>query len=156
MTDGTQAAIGLRLERTFAAPREEVFDAWTNPEVLRRWWAAGPDWDTPAAEVDLREGGRYSLSMRNPESGDTHTVVGEYREVRPPERLVYTWAWEGESPEPGETVVTVEFGDRGGETEVVLVHEGLSSEHSRGVHEHGWNGVLENLRTRVFSGGAQR
>jgi uncharacterized protein YndB with AHSA1/START domain len=152
MTDGAQTVAGLRLEHTFAARRDDVFDAWTNPEVLRRWWAAGPDWDTPAAEVDLREGGRYSLSMRNPESGDTHTVVGEYREVRRPERLVYTWAWEGGSSEPNETVVTVEFNDRGETTEVILVHEGFSSDQSRGAHEHGWQAVLENLRARVLRG----
>lgn len=152
MNDGAQAATGLRLEQTFAARREDVFDAWTNPEVLRRWWAAGPDWGTPAAEVDLREGGRYRLSMHNPESDETHTVGGEYREVRRPERLVYTWAWEGESPEPSETVVTVEFSDRDGVTDVVLIHEGFSSDESRGAHEHGWNAVFENLRSRVFGG----
>jgi uncharacterized protein YndB with AHSA1/START domain len=150
MIDGAETAAGLRLEHTFAAPREDVFDAWTNPEVLRRWWAAGPDWVTPAAEVDLREGGRYSLSMRNPESDDVHTVVGEYREVRRPERLVYTWAWEGESPEPNETVVTVEFSDRGDTTDVVLVHEGFSSDQSRAMHGHGWDAVIANLRARVL------
>lgn len=151
MTDGAQTATELRIERTFAAPREDVFDAWTTPEVLKRWWAAGPDWDTPAAEVDLREGGRYRLSMRDPESDETHTVVGEYREVRRPERLVFTWAWEGESPEPSETLVTVEFNDRDGSTDLVLVHEGFSSTESSGAHEQGWNGVLENLQTRVIA-----
>lgn len=152
MTDGAQTAAELRLEHTFAAPREDVFDAWTNPEVLRRWWAAGPGWDTPAAEVDLREGGRYRLSMRNPQSGDTHAVVGEYREVRRPDRLVYSWAWEGESSEPEETVVTVEFNDHGDATGVVLVHEGFSSDQSRAAHEHGWHAVLDNLRARVLPG----
>ena len=53
------------MERRFDAAPEAVFDAWTNPEVLRRWWAAAPDWETPAAEVDLRPGGRYRLTMRD-------------------------------------------------------------------------------------------
>ena len=74
------------------------------------------------------------------------------RQVRPPERLVYTWAWEGPSPEPNETVVTVEFHDREGATEVVLMHEGFSSEESRGAHEHGWHAVLDNLQARVLEG----
>jgi uncharacterized protein YndB with AHSA1/START domain len=152
MTDGTQAALGLRLERTFDAAREDVFDAWTNPEVLRRWWAAGADWETPAADVDLREGGRYRLSMRNPASDETHVVVGEYREIQRPGRLVYTWSWEGPSPEADETVVTVEFHDRDGATDVVLVHEGFSSDQSRDAHDHGWVNVLENLKSRVFPG----
>jgi uncharacterized protein YndB with AHSA1/START domain len=152
MTDATEAATALRLERTFEASPDEVFDAWTNPEVLKRWWAAGPDWETPAAEVDLREGGRYRLSMRDPANNEIHTVIGEYREVQRPGRLVYTWRWETGSSEPNETVVTVEFHGRGGATDVVLVHEGLGSEQSRGAHEHGWVGVLENLKSRVFPG----
>jgi uncharacterized protein YndB with AHSA1/START domain len=150
MTNGTQPAIGLRLERTFQASREEVFDAWTNPEVLRRWWAAGPNWTTPVAEVDLREGGRYRLSMNDPESGATHTVIGIYREVKRPERLVYTWEWEGESPEPNETVVTVSFHHHAGATGVVLVHDGFSTDESRAAHEHGWHAVLDNLESRAL------
>ena len=89
MTD-TTTATALRMERTFDASRDAVFDAWTNPEVLRRWWAVGPDWETPLAVVDLREGGAYRLTMRDPGSGMEHTVGGTFREVRRPERLVYT------------------------------------------------------------------
>ncbi len=81
----------LQLEHRYAAPRDQVFDAWTNPEVLKRWWAAAPTWGTPLAEVDAREGGRYRLSMRTDE-GELHTVSGEYKEISPPERLSYTWA----------------------------------------------------------------
>jgi uncharacterized protein YndB with AHSA1/START domain len=144
MTTGT----AVRLERSFNAPRERVFDAWTEPEVLRRWWAAGADWDTPHAEVDLREGGRYRLSMRNPENGETHTVGGEYVEVSPPERLVYTWAWEGgDSPE---SRVTVDFAEDSGRTTVVVLHEGLPGDEARAMHEQGWVGCLENLRSRVL------
>src|SRR3954464_7200682 len=106
------------------ASRERVFDAWTDPELLRRWWAAGETWDTPLAEVDLRPGGRYRLSMHDPDSGNVHTVGGEYTEVTRPDRLVYTWAWEGES-DSGESLVTVEFVAAGGGTEVVLTHTGL-------------------------------
>jgi uncharacterized protein YndB with AHSA1/START domain len=143
-------ATALRLERTFDAPREDVFDAWTNPEVLRRWWAGGPDWDTPSAEVDLREGGRYRLAMRNPE-GDVHVVGGEYREIRRPERLVYTWAWEGPNPFPGESEVAVDFVEDGGRTKVVIEHSGFDSPDHVAPHEHGWNGVLANLEARVFA-----
>jgi uncharacterized protein YndB with AHSA1/START domain len=85
--------VALELTHRFAAPREQVFDAWTNPDVLKRWWAAGATWETPLAEIDPREGGSYRLSMRTDE-GEVHTVFGKYREVRPPERLAYTWTWE--------------------------------------------------------------
>jgi uncharacterized protein YndB with AHSA1/START domain len=143
----------LRMERRYDAPPEAVFDAWTNPEVLRRWWAAAPDWETPSAEVDLRPGGRYRLTMRDP-AGAEHTVGGEYVEVRRPDRLTYTWAWE---PEPGgpdmgpPSRVTVDFVADGPGTRVELTHSGLTSDQSRARHEHGWNECLDNLAQRVFA-----
>ena len=97
----------LTITRTFAAPREKVFKAWTDPQELKKWWAAGPGFTTPFAEVDLRVGGRYRLAMKPPDQDVVRVVGGVYREVRPPERLIYTWAWEG-SGGP-ETVVTVTF-----------------------------------------------
>jgi uncharacterized protein YndB with AHSA1/START domain len=142
----TQQETALRLSRRFAAPSERVFDAWTNPEVLRQWWAAGPAMKPTLAELDLREGGRYRLGMQDTESGHEHVVVGEYREVRRPERLAYTWMWEG-SPEMtgGESLVEVEFLEDGDGTEVVLVHTGLPSDQSRERHAHGWNGCFDSL-----------
>jgi uncharacterized protein YndB with AHSA1/START domain len=144
----------LQLERTFAAPPEEVFRAWTDPELLRRWWAAQPTWESPLAETDVRVGGRYRLSMRDPDSGDEHTVAGEYVEVDPPHRLVYTWTWEGadeDSPSAG-SIVTVEFRGDGGSTTVVLTHDGITDGQSRENHAHGWSGCLDNLGKRVFGG----
>jgi uncharacterized protein YndB with AHSA1/START domain len=144
----------LRLERRYDAPPEAVFDAWTNPEVLRRWWAAGPDWETARAEVDLRPGGRYRLTMRDPAAGAEHTVGGEYVEVRRPDRLTYTWAWEPEpdGPDMGPpSTVTVDFVADGGGTRVELLHSGLAGEQSRAHHEHGWHAVLDNLGNRVFA-----
>jgi uncharacterized protein YndB with AHSA1/START domain len=143
----------LQLKRTFTAPREEVYRAWTEPEVLRRWWAAAPTWECPVAQADVRVGGSYRLTMRDPESGEEHTVGGEYVEVEPPERLVYTWTWESndeDSPSAG-SIVTVEFRDDDAErTTVVLTHDGIAEQGSRDNHAHGWNGCLDNLAARVF------
>jgi uncharacterized protein YndB with AHSA1/START domain len=142
----------LRLERTFPAPRERVFDAWVNPELLRRWWASQPDWTSPAAEVDLRVGGAYRLSMQGPE-GPAHSVVGEYREVDRPRRLVYTWSWEDDPPEmagSAGTLVTVEFHAEGERTRVVLTHEGFDGDRPRDLHRGGWTGCLDNLEDRVL------
>ena len=150
---GTEGETVLRLTRRFEAPRERVFDAWTNPDVLRRWWAAQPDWEGAEAEVDLRPGGRYRLSMRDTGSGATHTVAGEYTEVRRPERLAYTWSWEGEPTEMSgseRTLVVVEFLEDGGATEVVLTHSGFANGQIREMHAHGWQGCLDNLGRRVF------
>ena len=151
MAKGTQTApITLHLRRTVPAPRERVFQAWTRPEDLKRW--AGPgDLTTPLAEVDLRVGGRYRIHMQAPD-GTLHRVAGTYREVVPPEKLVYTWAWE-EKPEEGETLVTVEFLDRGRGTEVVLTHERFPNAAVRDRHEHGWGGCLDKFGALFASPG---
>jgi len=146
--------IALELEHRYAAPREQVFEAWTNPEVLKRWWAATPTWETPLAEVDAREGGSYRLSMRTDE-GDVHTVRGEFKEVSPPERIAYTWSWE-EGPEPAmagseSTRVVVELAEDGEGTLVKLTHTGFANEQIRELHVQGWEAVLANLGRSVFS-----
>ena len=136
-------ATTLRLTRTFAAPRKKVFRAWTEPEALKKWW--GPEgYATPLAEVDLRVGGRYRLGMRKLPKGNLFYLVGTYREVRPPEKLVYTWVWEGQ-PDLGETLVTVEFRDLGDATEVVLTHELFPNEKVRDDHNTGWSSCLDRL-----------
>jgi uncharacterized protein YndB with AHSA1/START domain len=142
----------LRLERSFAATPEEVFDAWTNPSVLERWSGPAPNWSSPGCEVDLRVGGGYVLRIRDPETGAVHVVRGEYREIDRPRRLVYTWYWAGAegAPEPHVSVVSVEFIDAGQKTTVVLEHSGLESDESRARHGAGWAGALDNLSRRVF------
>ena len=153
------AAVRLRLERTFEAPRDRVFDAWVDPELLRRWWAASPNWRSPVAEVDARRGGRYRLSMEDSDTGDVHTVAGQYLEVDRPRRLVYTWTWEGEPAEMAgseDTRVTVEFHAEGDRTRVVLTHTGFASAHVRDLHVGGWGACLDNLDQRVFPAVARR
>jgi uncharacterized protein YndB with AHSA1/START domain len=141
-----QSGLTLEVRRTFAAPQERVFNAWTRSEELRKWFAPGP-LTTAVAESDLRVGGRYRITMRGPD-GKEHTVTGVYRTIEPPKRLVYTWRWE-DKPSAGESTVTVEFNDRGRSTEVVLRHEGLPNEKEVADHEHGWNGCLEKLEKVV-------
>src|SRR6267378_2175327 len=112
----------LRVERSFRAPPTRVFRAWTDPVQLACW--ADPEPGDAVPEVDLRIGGRYEIAMRRPD-GVVHRVVGTYREIDPPRRLVYTWRW-ATIPAFPETVVTVEFRARAdGGTDLVLVHEGL-------------------------------
>ena len=71
-------------------------------------------------------------------------LIGVYRVVEPPKKLVYTWRWESE-PDAPETLVTVEFLDRGGATDLVLTHELFPNEAAKGKHEHGWTGCLDKL-----------
>jgi uncharacterized protein YndB with AHSA1/START domain len=152
MTQQTQDVV-LRMNRRFDAPRDRVFEAWTNPDVLLDWWRAGPHWETPVAEVDLRPGGRYRLAMTDTDKQETHVVVGEYKEIQPPERLVYTWTWESNTDEmkgSDNSLVTVEFEEADGGTQVSLTHSGFSDAEIRDLHTHGWEAVLANLE-RVLS-----
>lgn len=134
----------IRIERTFAAPAEAVFDAWTSAELLRRWYPPGADWETPVAEVDLRVGGRLRLVMRSPD-GDEFGGGGEFREVVPPTRLVFTWSWEYSRIGTGQ-LVEVDFAENpDGTTTVVMVNRGLADERSRDEHYDGWVGSFVNL-----------
>jgi uncharacterized protein YndB with AHSA1/START domain len=141
----------FRMERTFAATPEEVFDAWTNPLVLERWWAAAPTWSSPGCDVDLRVGGHYTLRMLG-DDGELHVVAGEYREVTRPSRLVFTWCWQDEGgPHPGHvSLVAIDFHGEGERTTVVLEHSGLPSQQSREGHGEGWNACFDSLSRRVF------
>jgi uncharacterized protein YndB with AHSA1/START domain len=99
----------------------------------------------PSAEVDLRVGGRYRIVMEAP-NGQQHRATGTYRVIDPPARLVYTWSWEDRAAVT-DTLVSLEFIERGAMTEVVLRHEQLPSEEERTNHERGWIGCLDKLST---------
>jgi len=133
----------LRLTRVFDAPRDVVFRAWTDPEQMRRWFCPQEHWGVEVA-VDARAGGAYRIAMRDTDAGRDHVVRGTFREVRPPERLVFTWQWEA-TPGFPVTLVTVEFRDLGGKTEVTLIHEALPTAELRQKHEHGWGACLGRL-----------
>ena len=139
------------INRTINAPRERVFEAWTNPAHLHRWWAVQEDFTVPIAEVDLRIGGSYRLGMQVPDQEQPFIVTGVYREISPPEKLVFTWKWEAAPPPyaadwvPTETLVTIEFFDRDGSTEVRLTHEMFPDETMRDEHDQGWGRCLNSL-----------
>jgi uncharacterized protein YndB with AHSA1/START domain len=141
----------LRVERTFNAPAQALFDAWTSAEALRRWWPAGSDWDTPVAEVDVRVGGGLRLVMRSPD-GEEFGGCGEYVEIDPPARLVFTWTWDGHEGHEGTQVVEVEFKEGGDDTTtVVLTNRGLGDEETKRTHREGWEASFDNLDRVVAS-----
>jgi uncharacterized protein YndB with AHSA1/START domain len=135
----------LQVRRVFNASPERLFAAWTTPKELMRWHAPSP-LSVLVAEVDLRPGGRYRIEMAEPNGGAVHKVSGTYRVVDAPKRLAYSWQWEGD---PTETHVTLEFNVVKGGTEIVLTHEGFTSDESRGSHEHGWTGIMERFAEYV-------
>ena len=144
MPDPVTAAPTLQVRRTIRAPRQRVFDAWTKAEELKAWHAPGP-LTVSLAELDLRPGGSYRIHMRDP-GGAEHRVSGVYREVDPPRKVVYTWGWEGDHSVK-DSVVTIEFHERGDATEVVLTHAGIVEDAERANHEQGWTAILDKLES---------
>lgn len=142
-TPQSQPETSLQVKRTFAAPRDRVFRAWTDAKQFALWFHPTTDYTTVITELDLRVGGAYSLEMHH-KGGNIHTLRGTYKEVRPPEKLVFTWRWQREDASP-ESVVTVEFRDLGSSTEVSLTHQNLINAEERAKHNEGWNGCLEQL-----------
>ena len=141
----------VRIERTIDAPREVVFEAWLAPDVLKRWWPAGSDWETPVAEVDPREGGELRLVMRSPD-GEEFGGRGTYLEIKPPERLTYKWTWDGHPGHVGTNLVEVDLIDRGdGRTTVILTNRGLADEEAKDLHREGWDLSLDNLERLLGS-----
>jgi len=136
--------IALTITRRFAASPGEVYAAWTDPARVGRW--IGPRGISAEAKLlDPCVGGAYEIAMRMP-SGEIKTVRGIYREVRPGERLAFTWAWDAEGGKPGhETLVTLTFRALGNETEMVLRHERFADEKSRDSHNGGWGGSFDKL-----------
>lgn len=131
----------LTIQRRFKAPARLVYMAWTNPEHMLRWWAT-KDAKTIRAEADLRVGGGFRVAFTTPD-GATHDVSGEYLEIVPEKRLVFTWAWIT-TPER-ESQVTVTFKDEGEKTLLTLHHEKFFDQTARDNHETGWTEALDNL-----------
>lgn len=141
----------LRIERTFKAPAERVFDAWTSEEVMRRWFHGREAWETPLAEVDLRIGGAVRVVMRDPLEGTEHGGGGHYTEIDPPTRLAFTWSWDDD---PTETLIELDFEEGEGQTTVVLTHNTLRDEDSVRSHREGWNTCFDNLERALATGPA--
>ena len=132
----------VEIERTFPAAAADVFDAWTSPEVMRRWLHPGPDWATPEAEVDLRIGGRIRVVMRRP-GGDESSSEGEFKVIDRPRRLVMTWTF---SDDPtNEQLLDISFSEADGSTTVRLVNTGIEGDRRRDGQDWGWRGCLDQL-----------
>jgi uncharacterized protein YndB with AHSA1/START domain len=139
----------LRLEvrKVIRASRERVFEAWTKPEVLAKWF--GPaDMVSEEVSVDLRVGGAHRIAMKRCAPGregapDVAVATGVYREIVPPEKV--SFSWKGNWNPGEETLVTVLLKDVADGTEVTLVHERFGSTESMSGHEHGWVGSMAKL-----------
>ena len=126
---------------------ERVFEACVDPRKLAEWW--GPaGFTSPSIELDARIGGRYRIAMQPPE-GELFHLRGEFLEVDPPRRLVYTFEWEEPDPDDQETVVTLTFREVGQGTELILDQGPFATEARHALHQGGWTEGLDRLEAAV-------
>ena len=146
----------ITITREFPAPRALVWKAWTDPDLLRRWY--GPkDFTAPSLKIDLREGGSYLYCMRSPE-GQDYWSTGRFLELVEPERIVCTdsfadsagnvvpashYGMEGDMPL--ELRVELDFKEARGKTRFTLRHFGIPAGRDRDLAEQGWNESLDKL-----------
>jgi uncharacterized protein YndB with AHSA1/START domain len=136
----------LTIKRKLKAPPAKVYEAWTDPKKIARWF--GPEGiEVVSAECDARVGGRFRVVMRAPD-GETHDVSGTYREVVPGQKLVFSWAWIS-TPER-ESLVTVLITGDSNESMLTLKHEQFFDEPARDRHHYGWSGAIDKLE-RLFT-----
>jgi uncharacterized protein YndB with AHSA1/START domain len=148
MTGKIADKVSLQIKRIIDAPRNRVYAAWTDPAQLRDWF--GPeDVQTEDLIVDARVGGAFRWDLTSSE-GEKMSCRGEYRELQPNKKVVFTWQWQDDEDwENRESVVTVELSDCDGGTELRLSHEQLPNEQSRDGHTRGWTSALDKLERFV-------
>ena len=135
----------IELRRTYPAPPNRVFAAWTRPELLKMWWGVADGYTTPLAEVDLKVGGRYRLGMLPPDRDDLIVISGEYQVIEPPEKLVFSWEIESKSGPDMISTITLQFLKKGNSTELVLTHEYTGPAEMGENFKEGWGGMLVRL-----------
>jgi glutathione S-transferase len=137
------ATFELTLNRHIRAPREKVFDAFVTAEAMKAWMCPR-GLSIPELELDARVGGGFRIAMRA-RDGDTYRAVASYREIKRPERLVYTWQWVGEGMPNVETLITVTFAEREGGTDLCMRHSGFPDQAMCDSHKEGWGSSLNRL-----------
>src|SRR5437870_982467 len=144
MNEKTAEKTSLEITRFINASPARVYAAWTDPAQLRDWFVP-ENVRTRSITADVHVGGKYRWDLITQE-GEDWAAFGEYRELVPGKKIVFTWQWDDdEAWKNVSSVVTVELSDRDGGTEVRLIHEKLPSEESRDRHNEGWNSVLDRL-----------
>lgn len=148
----TPANTAVTIERTFQAPAELVFRAFTEAALLEQWFCPAPEVAMRVEQLDMRPGGAYRFVYYFP-GGVVRPVVGEYIEISPPNRLVFTWTWKEPDPWAGiVTQVTIDFREANGVTDVRVHHERMLGEGEMAPsHQRGWTATLARLEPLLGS-----
>lgn len=133
----------LELKRRYKVSAERLFEVWTKAEMLKEWFCP-ESMTVPEAEVDLKVGGKFKITMRS-KDGNDYTATGEYIEIDKPNKIVMSWKWENDMFKDESTILSAKFKEMGEETELKLTHTKLSSEKSVESHTDGWVSAMDHL-----------
>lgn len=125
----------------------KVYAAWTDPAIIAQWY--GPEgFSNTIHEMDVRPGGKYRLTMTSPDGGKS-PLRGSFRELKKPEKIVFTWQWEGDGTPDNmgsqETVVTVIIRAAGKGSEMTMTHEGFATAEQAANHNMGWTSSFSKI-----------
>ncbi len=139
----------IRLNKLLRVPRERVYEAWLDPEQRRQWWGSSDEMTCTSCEIDAKAGGAYRINMCRQDN--EYVCHGEFIELDPPRKIVFSWNWEHTPEFGGDSRVTIELFETTCDdmpaTELVLTHDRLKSALERGEHSSGWFGCLKSLGT---------
>jgi uncharacterized protein YndB with AHSA1/START domain len=147
------APVTLRMKRTMPFPRERVFAAFSQPEQMDRWMCRdAKNHQIKYLKFDFRVGGGFDLEIHTP-NGHVYAMHNTYMEIVKPQKIKFSWSYRHIAPDgkPLEddslegTLVTFEFHDRAGSTEIELTHELLPNARQVEDHRQGWSGCLDKL-----------
>ena len=141
--DGRQR---IEIRRRIPAPREVVYEAWTDAEGMREWMCPG-DVISADAKLNVRVGGQFRITMRS--KNQVHEHVGMYRVVDPPSKLSFTWSGLDNPTEI--TLVTVDFLDHGDICELVITHELFTKADLAKRYEMGWGTIASKFASYLAS-----
>ena len=137
--------LNVACERSYGAPAIRVYRAFTDPDLMRRWWSPDSTIGVDVIEWDLAHGGRWRFAYRFPDGAVSH-VRGVFQDIVPERRLVFTWTWEPPDPHAGiETLVSVTFEEADGRTTVRVRHTRFPDDATCLRHDAGWNATLDRL-----------
>lgn len=133
----------LTIERELNASPARVYEAWTNPQILQKWW--GPVGVTiPELTLDVRENGEWTTTFHSEKMGN-RVVSGKYITLEPPKRLVFTWGWTNDGKRGHETLVEILLTAQGDNTLMTLTQKTFMQTEHRDNHNHGWTSSFTKL-----------
>ncbi|MFH1806363.1 MAG: SRPBCC domain-containing protein [Pseudomonadota bacterium] len=137
----------LMLRRRIKAPVAKVYEAWTDPAKLMKWWGPG-DCEAISANADPCIGGQFRIVFKEPgPDGEVHDVSGTYDDVVPNEKLSFSWMWRTMPERQSHVTITLQSEEEGRVTVLTLYHEQFFDQAACDSHRGGWSSALDKLET---------